>query len=93
MPSIDELTRERRPHAASAKGSRPQITEGDYQRNNDRTGTVVGVDQLRNILSPDEVDEQIRRFFEQRPPQSVGSCQPHRHFRFYFVQAMPLASI
>jgi hypothetical protein len=68
MPSIDELTRTRKLHVTLAKGPGRQIIEGDCQRNDADAGTVVGLSQLRNTLSPDEVDEQIRRFFEQRPP-------------------------
>jgi hypothetical protein len=68
MPGIDELTRTQKPHIASAKGRRRQIIERDYEKSDAGAGTDVGSSQKRNILSPDEVDEQIRRFFEDRQP-------------------------
>jgi hypothetical protein len=68
MPRIDELTRTRKLHATPAKGAGRQIIEGDYQRNDVDACAVVGLSQEPSTLSPDEVDEQIRRFFEQRLP-------------------------
>jgi hypothetical protein len=68
MPGIYEPTRTQESHTPSAKGRRRQIIKRDYQRNNAGADTDVGLRQERNILSPDEVDEQIRRFFGERQP-------------------------
>jgi hypothetical protein len=61
MPSIYELKRLQKPLVTSAKGPGRQIIAGDYQ-------SAVELSQQYKNLSPDEVDEQIRRFFEPRQP-------------------------
>jgi hypothetical protein len=64
MHSIDE--RKRNPHVNSAKSAGQPIIAGD-QRHHAGAGAVVDLSRERDTLSPSEIDEQIRRFFE-RPP-------------------------
>jgi hypothetical protein len=66
MPSTDEVTRTQKPHGASVESPQRPIIGGDGQRSAANAGAVLGLDQKPNALSPDEVDDQIRRFFEQK---------------------------
>jgi hypothetical protein len=65
MSSISDLERAQTPHATSPEGPGRQTTKGDHQ-SDAGVGTIVALSPQHSALSPDEIDDQIRRFFDAR---------------------------